>query len=385
MTSITEKIIERFPYPTIKPIIGIPNYETITELLLQLNANAASVQTHLGGGNLCLLALTVTSEVYATLSDNPFDPPQNPGPSPEIPDRVTGPQIAETRAEYEESVKMYKTYDATDKALKQLLLGAVEDMFVRALRYRHIGYANVTTLQLLTHLYTVYVNISATGLQENDEKMKTPYDPNLPIETLFDQVEDAMEFAVAGKAPYIPQQIVNIAFNIIFQTGTFSDECKMWKRRPEAQKTWEQFKTFFAIAHQEIREATQTVRDTGYNANIMQTDTAEAITNLANVTLTDKQALTELTSTVSRLSKDLADTNAQLMKALAEINTLQKELQTERKKSKKHGVYKKYCWTHGPNNSHNSNQCRAKAQGHIDTATADNKCGVKTEPRKPRK
>ena len=74
MASFTEKITERFPYPTVKPIVGLPNYETITELHLQLNANAASVQSNLENGQLGLLYLTVTPEVYRTMSDVDFEP-----------------------------------------------------------------------------------------------------------------------------------------------------------------------------------------------------------------------------------------------------------------------------------------------------------------------
>ena len=134
--------------------------------------------------------------------------------------------------------KLVKQYDATDKALKQLLLSAVDDMFVRTLRHRHVGYANVTTLQLLTHLYSVYANINPVDLQENDRRMKTPYDPNLPIEALFDQIEDAVEYAAAGKAPSSAAQVVNTVYNLIFQSGLYQDDCKLWKRRPEGEKTW---------------------------------------------------------------------------------------------------------------------------------------------------
>ena len=83
---------------------------------------------------------------------------------------------------------MYKQYDATDKALKQLFLGAVGDMFVSSLRNRLILYANVTTLELLAHLNTVYAKINAANLEANTARMKMPYDTNLPVETLFDQI-----------------------------------------------------------------------------------------------------------------------------------------------------------------------------------------------------
>ena len=190
--SSSDKIVETFPYPTIPPIIGQPNYESISEVHLQLNADSASVQSHLGNGALGLLFLTVLPAVYNTLSLIPFVPPVNPGPDPVIPAGSTGPQIADIRHQFTTATKLFKQYDATDKALKQLLLGAVDDMFVRSLRNRHIGYANVTTLQILTHLYTTYAQIKPSDLDANHDRMKAPYDCNLPIETFFDQIEDAV-------------------------------------------------------------------------------------------------------------------------------------------------------------------------------------------------
>ena len=51
MTATTaEKIIETFPHPTIIPIIGQPNYESIAEVHLKLNTNAASIHSHRGNG-----------------------------------------------------------------------------------------------------------------------------------------------------------------------------------------------------------------------------------------------------------------------------------------------------------------------------------------------
>ena len=55
MTSSTDKIVESLPYPTITSIIGQPGYDTIAEVHLKLNANAASVQSRLGDRTLRLL------------------------------------------------------------------------------------------------------------------------------------------------------------------------------------------------------------------------------------------------------------------------------------------------------------------------------------------
>ena len=87
-----DKIVEGFPHPTIKPIIGIPTYESISEMHIKLNSNAASVHSELGNGALGLLALTVTPTVYNTLAGVPFKPPENPGQTFLIPPGSTAAQ-----------------------------------------------------------------------------------------------------------------------------------------------------------------------------------------------------------------------------------------------------------------------------------------------------
>ena len=64
------------------------------------------------------------------------------------------------------------------------------------------------TQQLLTHPFATYGETSGNKLRQNNLKMNTPYDVNLPIEVLFNQVEDGMEYADAGNHPFTPEQIV---------------------------------------------------------------------------------------------------------------------------------------------------------------------------------
>jgi hypothetical protein len=50
MPTDIDKIVDGFPCPTIVPITSVPTYKTIDNLNLQLNANAASVQSNLDSG-----------------------------------------------------------------------------------------------------------------------------------------------------------------------------------------------------------------------------------------------------------------------------------------------------------------------------------------------
>lgn len=167
-------------------------------------------------------------------------------------------------------MKLYNQYDATDTALKQLLLGAVDDMFIRSLRNRHIGYANVTTLDLLAHLYRTYAKINTADLEANTTRMKERYDCNLPIENAFDQIEDAVEFSATSKFLFNPVQVVNISFNAIFTTSMVNGDCKIWKYKPVAIRTWTQFKIDFTIAHQDLVESTHTSQTAGYQGTTLK-------------------------------------------------------------------------------------------------------------------
>jgi hypothetical protein len=117
-----------------------------------------------------------------------------------------------------------------DQAFKKIIINAFDDKYLNALSDEIIGYANCTLLQLLTHLLTYYAMIAPPPeLTQNYERLNTPCGPNQPIENLFQQIQDARAFAVAGGKPYGDAMIVNVAFTLVFNTGLFPDACRAWQ------------------------------------------------------------------------------------------------------------------------------------------------------------
>ena len=155
---------------------------------MKLNPNDVLVKSNLHCGTFRLLYLTVSPASYATLSTSNFVVPVNPGPKPVIPEHSTGPQIADISYAYHAATTFFNEYYRTGKALRQLMLASVEEMYVRSLRHRYAGYGQTSTHQLLDHLYATYVNISPADLQANDMKLRATYDRNQLVENLFDQV-----------------------------------------------------------------------------------------------------------------------------------------------------------------------------------------------------
>ena len=117
MSSSIENIVDVFPFPTINPIVGTPNYEIIADIHLKLNSNAASVQSNLGFCTLGFLFLTVSPAVYATLSTILFVPPVNPGPKQNIFTGATSSAITNLRYHDVESTNIFTKYESTNKAL----------------------------------------------------------------------------------------------------------------------------------------------------------------------------------------------------------------------------------------------------------------------------
>ena len=100
--------------------------------------------------------------------------------------------------------------------LCQLLLASTDELYVQSLRHKYIGYRRTTTSALLDHIYSTYANIYASVLQDNDKKLRTPYDRNQPSETLIYQIENAVDYAYVGDTPYTMAQVVGIAFSARF-------------------------------------------------------------------------------------------------------------------------------------------------------------------------
>eukprot|EP00957_Ditylum_brightwellii_P089514 6816099-Ditylum_brightwellii.AAC.1 len=65
-------VMEHFLVKTIQKQIGMPTWESIRAIHINLNANAASVLINLGGGRYGYLGLTIGSTEYQTLTEHAF-------------------------------------------------------------------------------------------------------------------------------------------------------------------------------------------------------------------------------------------------------------------------------------------------------------------------
>jgi hypothetical protein len=250
MTASTpDELIAGFPHSSLPKVTEEPTFEDLNIIRRLLNTNAMSVAPYEGGGRHGHPGIIMTNEEYFAIAVDVFPVPNNTGPSAAVVAGMMAAVIAETARLHREATQAYRTYHNVDQAIKKLIIESFDDVYLDALSDEIVGYANCTSLQLLTHLLTYYAMIAPTELTQNYDRLNTPYDPNLSIETLFQQIQDARAFAVAGGQPYGAAMIVNVAYTLVFNTGLFPDACNAWQSREIAGKIWSQFKIDCATTH----------------------------------------------------------------------------------------------------------------------------------------
>jgi hypothetical protein len=383
MTASTpDELIAGFPHSSLPKVTGEPTFEELKVIRRLLNINAMSVASYEGGGRHGHLGILMTSEEYFAIAVDVFPVPNNPGPSAAVVADMTATVIAETTRLHREATQVYRTYHNVNQAIKKLIIESFDDAYLNALLDEIVGYAKCTLLQRLTHLLTYYSMIAPTELTQNYECLNTLHDPNLPIETLFQQIKDARTFVVAGGQPYGAAMIVNVAYTLVFNTGLFPDACRAWQSRAITVKTWAQFKIDFATAHRFFRLTNQTAQQSGFHsANMMieqdhddsMQDTVDAIAQLATATTSDRGTVATLTTTNAKLANQLEAAHALIAQLKNEIATLKNKIKPawQGKQPIKTTNNDSYCWSHGYQvaTSHTSATCNMKKSGHQDAAT----------------
>eukprot|EP00978_Attheya_sp_CCMP212_P015007 scaffold38563_cov24-Attheya_sp.AAC.1 len=86
-------------------------------------------------------------------------------------------------------------------ALKKQIKVTVEAAFISTLHHELTGFNQVTTLQMITHLYATYGDIDEIDIKDNKITMMKAYDPEKTLATLTSQLEEGRDFAHIGLQP----------------------------------------------------------------------------------------------------------------------------------------------------------------------------------------
>ena len=225
MTSPTNAdVTSYFVVTDLTPITVTPSRVTLQIMQTELNTNTMSIPTN--ASLLGHLALTMNATAYARKSATALPVPTNPGTGPTIAEKSSTATINQAHFDWKIKKSQYDTYHSTDRALKTQVLKAVPSMFYDVLNDDDIGYASVTTLKLLEHLWNTYGQIDDDQLAANLVRMTAPWSPPTPIDKLFTQLQTSMKFATEGGDPITESSTIRTGVTIIEQNGLFPIACR---------------------------------------------------------------------------------------------------------------------------------------------------------------
>ena len=187
-------------------------------------------------------------------------------------------------------------------------------------------------------------------------------------------------------------QLLTTAYNLIYATGLFFDDCKAWSRLPTNRKTMDNFKTTFQQAQRELHDQQWTAQQASFEANGIWCqptknndhplqETAKALASLATATASGCHALQNLTNTVKELSNQIKAKDRQiedLMKAMNSNKTKGNNTRSTQWEKKHCGSS---CHTHGylVGPKHNSETCRQPGPNQNRKAKRQNPMGGNME------
>jgi hypothetical protein len=116
-------------------------------------------------------------------------------------------------------------------ALKKHIIMVVEPMYIEILNDDLYGFANTTSRDMIGHLFLSCGSIRAVDIEQNFENMRTAWYPQQPVETLFKQIQDCVDFAESGGVKIGAAQKLSSAYSKIFKSGKFNSDCRRWDEK----------------------------------------------------------------------------------------------------------------------------------------------------------
>ena len=438
MTKDVDYKTTHFEYPELTPIHGEPTTKDLITLKRQINSNAITVHTTLGGGHYGHLGMTTNPATYATIPNTqPYQRPNAPG-NINIPANATQYQIAQLQEQHAEDTCLLREVLAVEPTLIQQIVAAVEPKYLKSLRDPITNKITCTIPEILTHLFDAYGHVTPTELYELKQKVEQmQFSPQEPIDTLITEVDDLADVADLAGSPLTDRQRVDMAYIVLQRCKPFKMSLREWNGRPVADRTWNNFKNHFREAQISLRKTGEITIEEGIN----HTEMINLVSKGVRAALEEhEQPREETANNVEETNSDLRQQLDEMRQMLEQMNAVQQAIpnqqntmqmqypaqpwmQTQpqyqqytppqhkfyqghqfqeynqggrggRGRSNRYGRdgrngrggrggrgasrrERKYCWTHGLC-AHNRKECNSPAQGHQQQATLENRMGGNT-------
>ena len=312
-----------FEYKDLDKIHGQPTLQALVKLLRQLKRNAQKVPTTLGGGQLGYLALILSVADYLSIPGSaPFHRPTDPGVFTPIPHLVppgpvlrghedigplplTSADITTQRIAHDERRRLYNECQAVETVLRNQLIEAIDDEYIRPLRNPHTDMVNDPITTIFTFLHKSYGKITTGQFKVMESEIDDLiYDPATNVDKIFNKIQDFQDLCLLIGKTKSDTQLVDMAYLIFQKSGIFRDTLLRWNQKPSVDKTFVNLTLFMRQEYLDLQEVG------GLTVN-------NSLHNQANLVQEIQDLKAQQIDLVSNLKNELSDNIVQTLRALS--------------------------------------------------------------------
>ena len=210
-----------FPNPIIPKIVGQPNFEKLRALKKALKANAASVQSDLGGGAYGHLGLILDDATYTHLTTHHYVTPVHPG-ALTIPENTALHEAVRLREEHQENIRLFRETVDVKNALMKQITATIDANYIKELRNPLTDNITRPIYEVLTFLFTRYGFVDSRRLKQEEDKVRNfSWNISDPPVVIFNLIEDLEIIVEAARNEKSDTQLVNYGIDLVRETTEF--------------------------------------------------------------------------------------------------------------------------------------------------------------------
>ena len=160
--------------------------------------------------------------------------------------------------QWQKDKELYDQMQNVNKALITIMKKQLDPKIRANLTGMFTGTPERTFEVFFNRVFQKYGRPTPHDLTANDERMRTPWDPNDDIADLLRQIKEGSIFAYFIGHGKVDRDLVTIGEKAILDTGLFATQYQNWKHCPEDQRTWTDFGDFWQTEYDLWQETSRT-------------------------------------------------------------------------------------------------------------------------------
>jgi hypothetical protein len=233
--------------PSLAPRPNAVNLRALTQCLEQRLETIPAQQSPENG----YVGMVMPDEIYALRSNTPWTDWENPGPHPA--EAATSVEATNLKTLYDSNKAVYDSDQNVKRAVNDALNIAIPKEFRKPVG-NQIGTKVFTVRddpkQILANLRTKYGAATPADKANNEKMFNQPWNPNEPIEALFDRLEECYVVSIMSKPAFTMEQLIDKAIVAIQRTGLYETALLEWNGFAPEHKTWPELKSHFEEAYE---------------------------------------------------------------------------------------------------------------------------------------